>query len=59
MQNLVRVSKANIEKLPVRVSTLYKWKHLKKYPQLFIKVGGFLFVDVEALYKLFESGRQK
>jgi hypothetical protein len=59
MQNLVRVSKANIENLPVRGSTLYKWKHLNKNPQIFIKLGGFLFVDVEELYKLLESGRQQ
>jgi hypothetical protein len=59
MPNLIRVSKAKEHDLPVKSSTLYKWKHKKKYPEIFIKVGGFLFVDLDALEQLFESGRQK
>ena len=45
--NLIRLAKA--EGLPLQKSTLYKWKHLGKYPQLFVKLGGALFVDLNAL----------
>jgi len=54
--NLVRVSKA--DSLPLSKATLYKWKHLKKHPGLFIKIGGALFVDLKVLNKIIEAGRQ-
>ena len=56
MQNLVRVSKAKKEELPIAPATLYKWHHLKRYPEIFRKFGGFLFVDLKALEALIESG---
>lgn len=56
MQNLVRVSKAKREDLPIAPATLYKWHHLKRYPEIFRKFGGFLFVDKEALKVAIESG---
>ena len=57
MPNLVRLSKANC--LPLSKGTFYKWHHLKKYPQIFVKLGGALFIDLDALQKLVETGRQK
>ena len=39
--NLVRVRRA--KGLPFAPATLYKWHHTRKYPELFIKVGGSLF----------------
>ena len=59
MSKLIRVSKAKEHDVPVKRSTLYKWKHQKRYPEIFIKIGGFLFVDLDALEQLFESGRQR
>jgi hypothetical protein len=53
--NLIRLAKA--EGLPLQKSTLYKWKHLGKYPQIFVKLGGALFVDLVALENLIEAGR--
>ena len=53
--NLVRVSKAI--SLPIARSTLYKWKHLGKFPQLFRKIGGMLFVDLDALDRVIEESR--
>ncbi|MGA8141171.1 MAG: hypothetical protein WB948_10830 [Desulfobaccales bacterium] len=53
--NLVRVSKADA--LPIKRSTLYKWNHLRKFPQLFLKVGGMLFVDLDVLDGVIEAGR--
>ncbi len=55
--NLVRLSKAN--NLPLKKSTLYKWKHLHKFPELFVKLGGALFVDLNVLDKIIEMGRGK
>jgi hypothetical protein len=55
--NLVRVSKAG--SLPLCRSTLYKWRHLRKHPQLFVKIGGALFVDLQELDRIIEAGRQR
>lgn len=38
--------------------TLYKWKHLEKFPGLFVKVSGRLFVDEEVFNRIVEKGRQ-
>jgi hypothetical protein len=54
--NLVRVSQA--EGLPLKKSTFYKWKHLNKHPELFVKLGGAVFVDLTVLGELIEQGRQ-
>ena len=53
--NFVRVSQA--KDLIVKPATLYKWRHLGKYPQLFSQVGVMLFVDLDALDALVEGGR--
>lgn len=59
MRNLLRVSEVNsTPNFPLRASTLYKWKHVKKYPGLFVKLGGALFVDLDALDKIIEKGRK-
>jgi len=52
MENLCRVSEAKKRNLPVASSTLYKWHHLKRYPEIFRKFSGFLFVDIKALEDL-------
>lgn len=54
-QNLVRISKVNSPH--VAKSTLYKWKHLGKFPRLFVKFAGMLFVDLDELGEIMESGR--
>jgi hypothetical protein len=54
-QNLVRISK--VESLPVAKSTLYKWKHMGKFPRLFVKFSGMLFVDLDELDEIMEAGR--
>lgn len=53
--NLIRLSKADA--LPLCKSTLYKWKHLGKFPQLFVKLGGALFIDLNVLDEIIEAGR--
>lgn len=55
MQNLVRVSKA--DNLPFKKQTFYKWFHLGKYPEIFVKFGGSLFVDVDRLSEAIDRSR--
>jgi len=57
MENLVRVSKA--DNLPFKKQTFYKWFHLRKHPEIFVKFSGALFVDLDALKKLMEAGRMR
>ena len=38
-------------------STLYKWRHLRKFPGLFVKIGGAVFVDRAILAEIAEAGR--
>jgi hypothetical protein len=54
-QNLVRISKVNYPH--VAKSTLYKWKHLRRFPRLFVKFSGMLFVDLDELGQIMEAGR--
>jgi hypothetical protein len=57
MQNLVRVSKA--ADLPFKPSTFYKWHHTRKYPEIFVKLSGALFVDLDRLEKLIDASRAR
>jgi len=57
MQNLVRVSKA--EGLPFKPQTFYKWWHLRKHLEIFVKFGGGLFVDLDRLEKLIDASRPR
>ena len=60
MKNLIRISKINeIPGFPLKASTLYRWKHVRKHPQLFVQLGGAVFVDMAELDKLVEAGRGK
>jgi hypothetical protein len=55
MRNLIRVSKA--DNLPFKKATFYKWFHLKKFPEIFVKFGGGLFIDTLALERAMEKAR--
>lgn len=58
MKHLIRLSK--IDKLPdfpIRAATAYKWRTLRKYPELFITFGGAVFIDLDRLDKILEAGR--
>lgn len=58
MYKLLRVSKiTKANSLPWEKSTIYKIHHLNKYPKLFIKVGGALFIDLDVLDEIIENGR--
>lgn len=54
----VRVSKVEtIQGFPFKKSTLYKWHHCRKYPELFVRFGRSLFIDLEKFWELMESQR--
>lgn len=57
MKNLVRVSRA--EGLPFKPQTFYKWHHTRKYPEIFVKLSGALFVDLDRLDQLIENSRAR
>jgi hypothetical protein len=60
MKNLVRLSKINkTPNFPIRSATAYKWHHVKRFPGLFIKLGGAIFIDVDKLDELLEQGRDR
>jgi len=45
----VRDEKLLIENnIPITQKTLRKWHHIKRFPEIFVKVGGKLFVDLDA-----------
>jgi hypothetical protein len=41
----------------VKISTLYKWAHIKKFPGLFCKLSGALLIDLDKFDELIENGR--
>lgn len=59
--NLVRVSKINSLpiQLPWKVSTIYKINHMNRYPGLFVKLGGGLYLDLDVLDRIIEENRKK
>ena len=55
--NLLRISKVNdTPGFPLRASTLYKWIHVRKHPELFVKLGGAVFVNLTKLDAFIASG---
>ena len=60
MKNLLRLSNVGtpgFPQVPLKRSTLYKWIHVRRHPELFIKVGKAVFVDLDAMDRLVEAGR--
>jgi hypothetical protein len=55
--NLVRVSKA--DNLLISKATFYKWHHTRKHPEIFIKFGGCLFVDLDRLAEAIDKSRSR
>jgi hypothetical protein len=53
----VRVAEA--DNLPFSKSLIYKWHHKGENLHLFSKVGGCLFIDMNAMDALFEAGRRE
>jgi hypothetical protein len=57
MTNLLRVSKVNeTPGFPLRASTLYKWLHIRKHPELFTRLGGAVYVNLDKLDEVIRKG---
>jgi hypothetical protein len=57
IMNLVRVRRA--KGLPFAPATFYKWWHLGKHKEIFVKLSGALFVDIDRLEELLNASRGK
>lgn len=58
MRDWVQVSKLDaMQTSPIKTSTAYKWHHIKRFPELFRRVGGKLFLDMEKLYRMADAGK--
>lgn len=58
-RNLVPVATWEQRQPNFKRPTLYKWQHIGKFPGLFVKIGGCLFVDEDVFNQIIEQGRQK
>jgi len=55
--NLLRVSKVDETPMfPLRTSTLYRWNRKGKHTELFVKLGGALFVNIDKLEEVISKG---
>lgn len=55
--NWVQLSKLDVTPgCPIRTATAYKWVHCKRFPELFRRVGGKVFLDLDLLFKKAEAG---
>lgn len=58
-KRLLRLSKAKPGELPFSTATYYKWHHTGKFPGLFVKFAGGLFVDLDKQDEIVEKCRRK
>gem|GEM_PF-2089327 len=56
-RNWIHVARLNEVGAPIKTSTAYKWSHVKRFPELFKRVGGKLFLDLGRLYEMAEAGK--
>ncbi len=60
MTNLLRVSRVNDRPdFPLRASTLYKWIHKQRHPELFVRLGGAVYVNLDKLDEVIRKGGTK
>jgi hypothetical protein len=57
-RNLVPVATWEQRQPNFKRSTMYKWQHTSRFPGLFIKISGRLFVDEDVFDRIVEQGRQ-
>jgi hypothetical protein len=57
-KNLIRLATVDKKQdFPVARATLYKWRTTRVHPEIFIKFGGAVFVDLDKLDEALEAGR--
>lgn len=56
LDDLIPLNNAALEraKIPFRASTLYMWKGMGRYPELFLKIGGKLFLNRREFVRMVE-----
>jgi hypothetical protein len=56
MKHFISISQIDYDSLPIKVgkSTIYRWQ--SRYPDMFKKVGGKVFVDMVRLTNLLTNG---
>lgn len=60
MRRLLRVSRIPEDgTFPFAKATMFKWHHLGKFPELFVKISGALFIDLDELDRIVEAGKGK
>ena len=55
MENFCRISDAQNLNLPFKSSTFYKWHRTGQFPQIFVKVGRSVFINIKKLQDLFDG----
>lgn len=56
--NLLRVSQVDgAHNFPLRASTLYKWAHVGKHQELFVRIGGALFINLDKFWAMAAAGQ--
>jgi hypothetical protein len=57
MTRLLRLSKIDeTPGMPIRKSTAYKWHHIGRFPQLFVKIGGCVCLNLDKLDEFISNG---
>lgn len=62
MRNLIRLTQVETDPRTMHLfkrSTYYGWFHRRKHSEIFVKIGGTVFIDVDRLDQLIEKGRGK
>jgi hypothetical protein len=57
LKNWIQVARLNDVSAPIRTATAYKWHHLGRFPELFHRVGGKLFLDIDEFYRMAKDGK--
>jgi hypothetical protein len=57
MTNLIRISQINkIPNFPLKASTCYKWVHTRKHLELFVRLGGGVYINLDKLDEIIRKG---
>ena len=57
-ENIIPIAKAP-EKLSIAEKTLRNWRSQGLYPQIFVKLGGKVFIDLGEFAKIIQAQKEK
>ena len=60
MQNLIKLNDLELQKhnIPYKAATLKWWRAKNKYPELFKKIGHFVFLDLNKFKEKFLTSEE-